>query len=78
MNNVPTMLTIKETAKQTNVAEYYVRKLIWENKIVYVKAGSKYLVNFDKFVDFLNEGMNGSLEQPKQPKDYGVLRKVEV
>ena len=36
---VPTMLSIKETAKTTGVAEYYIRQLVAGNKICFVKAG---------------------------------------
>ncbi len=53
---MPTMLTIKETAKKSGIAEYYIRRLVAEQKIVFVKAGKKYLVNFEKFAEFLNHG----------------------
>lgn len=51
---VPTMLSIKETAKITGVAEYYIRQLVAENEICFVKAGKKYLINLEKFVEYLN------------------------
>ena len=51
---VPTMLTIKETAKTTGVAEYYIRQLVAGNKICFVKAGRKFLINLEKFVEYLN------------------------
>ncbi|USF28509.1 hypothetical protein N510_003471 [Firmicutes bacterium ASF500] len=51
---IPRMTTIRETAKTTGISEYAVRKLIKKNEVVYVKAGAKYLVNLDRFVDFLN------------------------
>ena len=51
---VPTMLTIKETAKVTGIAEYNIRQLVAGNKICFVKAGKKYLVNLEKFVEYLN------------------------
>ncbi len=58
MNNemiiIPTMLTIKDTAKRTNLPEHFIRKLCWENKIAYCMAGNKYLVNLEKLVDYLN------------------------
>lgn len=51
---VPTMLPIKETAKITGVAEYYIRQLVAGNEICFVKAGKKYLINLEKFVEYLN------------------------
>lgn len=51
---VPTMLSIKQTAKTTGVAECYIRQLVAENEICFVKAGRKYLINLEKFVEYLN------------------------
>ena len=50
----PTMLTIKQTAERTGLAVHYIRQLCLENKIVYRKAGAKYLINFEKFIEYLN------------------------
>ncbi len=51
---IPRMTTIRETAKATGMSEYAVRKMVKQNEVVFVKAGTKYLINFDRFVDFLN------------------------
>lgn len=51
---IPTMLSIKETAKTTGVAEYYIRQLVAENEICFVKAGRKYLINLERFIEYLN------------------------
>lgn len=56
--NAPTMLTIKETAKRTGLAEHYIRQLCLENKIVYRKAGTKHLINLEKFIEYLNGNEN--------------------
>ena len=53
--SVPTMLSIKETAERTNLSETYIRKLVWDKKIVFVKTGKKYLVNLEYLVDYLNQ-----------------------
>ena len=55
--NIPRMRTIKDTAKETGLAYNYIRTLCLQNKIVYVKAGNKYLVNVDKLVEYLNTGI---------------------
>lgn len=52
------MRTIRQTAAETGVPEYFVRRLVKENKIIYVNAGSKALVNLDRFIDYLNNGGN--------------------
>lgn len=54
MSRVPRMLTIKETAKETGLAEYFIRQLCISGEIVTVKAGSKYLVNLDRLIEYLN------------------------
>ena len=54
--NIPKMRTIKETAKETGLAYNYIRNLCLQNKIVYVRAGNKYLVNVDKLIEYLNTG----------------------
>ena len=55
--NIPRMRTIKDTEKETGLAYNYIRTLCLQNKIVYVKAGNKYLVNVDKLVEYLNTGI---------------------
>lgn len=59
----PRMMTIDQVVdnimredKNTAITRYFVRQLCLENKIVYIKAGQKYLINYDKFIDFLNSG----------------------
>lgn len=55
-NNPPKMRTIRQAAAELNVPEFFVRRLVAEDKIVYVRAGSKALVNIDKFIEYLNGG----------------------
>ena len=61
MNNnvsqmLPTMLPIKEVAQLTGLSYDHIRKLCLAGKVVHIKAGSKYLINIDRFIDYLNEG----------------------
>ena len=58
VENIPEMLPIKEVASRTGLSYNYIRKLCIENKIVHVKAGVKYLVNFGRFCEYLNKGEN--------------------
>jgi len=48
------MVSIGEAAKATGVSAYAVRQLVKQNQIVYIKAGVKYLVNLDRFIEYLN------------------------
>lgn len=48
------METIKETAKLLGLTEYFVRQKVRNGEVVAVKCGTVYLVNVDKFIDFLN------------------------
>lgn len=51
---IPQMVTIKEAAQKTSVSEYAIRKMCRNNEIVFTKSGTKYLINFNLFIDFLN------------------------
>ncbi|MDY4115124.1 excisionase family DNA-binding protein [Blautia sp. HCP3S3_D9] len=53
---IPTMVSIKEASSRTGLSYDYIRKLCLQKKIVFVKAGSKYLINLEKLVIFLNDG----------------------
>lgn len=53
---IPTMVTIKTAAGQTGLSYDYIRKLCLQRKIVYVRAGCKYLINLEKLVEYLNQG----------------------
>ncbi len=50
----PEMVTIKTAAERTGLSYDAIRRMCLEKKIVYIKAGSKFLINFGKFVDYLN------------------------
>jgi len=52
--NIPKMVTLKEAAKLTGISYDFLRKMCINNQIVYIKAGTKYLINFGKLVDYLN------------------------
>ncbi len=53
---VPRMVGIAEASKQTGLSYDFIRKLCLQDKIVYVRAGVKYLINLDKLLEFLNQG----------------------
>lgn len=51
---IPHMVTISEAEQATGVSAYTVRRLVKQNKIIYIKSGTKYLVNLDRFIEYLN------------------------
>lgn len=53
---LPRMLTIVETVELTGFSEYAVRGLIKSSKVIYIRNGSKYLINADSLVSYLSTG----------------------
>lgn len=63
MREIPKMLTIQQCADTTGLAYNCIRNLCLQDRIVYIKAGSKYLINFDKFVAYLNGDQEAVVEE---------------
>ena len=53
---IPTMVSIKEASRQTGISYEFIRQLIRERKIIYVRAGVKFLVNMESLVEYLITG----------------------
>lgn len=53
---IPEMLTIKEASSRTGLSYDFIRKLCLSKKIVFIRSGAKYLINFDRFIEYLNQG----------------------
>lgn len=70
-NTIPTMLTIKDTAKTVGLSSYFIRQLILQNKIKFVRSGTKFLINFQSFLNYLNTGEGAIVEQ-----NDNVIRKI--
>lgn len=58
-NAIPVMLTIGQAADKTGLSYDFLRKLCLQGKISFVRVGSKYLINQEKLVSFLNGEMAG-------------------
>lgn len=48
------MLGIKDISSITGISEHQVRQLCKTNKIIHIRAGTKYLINYERFLDYLN------------------------
>ncbi len=55
---IPRMRTIKETSSETGIPYHTIRQWCLAGEIMYIKAGTKYLINLDKFIEFLNTGLS--------------------
>jgi len=53
---IPRMVPIQTLSDEIGISYKTIWQWCKQNKIVYVKSGAKYLVNVDKFVEFLNTG----------------------
>jgi excisionase family DNA binding protein len=51
---IPTMLTIRECSDRTGISYGTIRRWIASGDVTAVHAGSKYYVNWNKFLAFLN------------------------
>lgn len=62
-NEFPRMLSIPQAAKLMGVAYSTVRRMCLENRIVHVQTSSKgrYLINYDKLLEYLNTGKQDSV-----------------
>ncbi len=54
--NVPIFKTIAECANLTGLAKYRIRKFVLEGKLKYVRAGTKYLINYESLIKYLQIG----------------------
>lgn len=52
--NPPRMLTIREAAQAGPLTEYALRLLLKQERLPGVFIGSKFLVNYDRFISQLN------------------------
>ena len=65
---IPTMLTIPQIVERFPALNYnFVRRLCVENKLCYVRGGrGRYLINLEKFVDWLNGDEKGAVKDKKK------------
>lgn len=50
----PRMLPIKKVMELTGLSYSCLRNLCLQDKIVHIRVGKKYLINYDRFIDYLN------------------------
>lgn len=53
-DNIPKMLTIRQTAETGILPEYALRRMVKENRVPHIKVGVKTLINFTLLCQQLN------------------------
>ena len=57
IENIPTMLTIRELAAETKaygLTEFAIRNMVKRGEIAHINTGRKVLINREKFIAYLN------------------------
>ena len=69
-----TMQYIKEKDSDTAITEWGLRQLVKCGKLKTHRAGQKYLINLDNFIEYLDNPPTE--EEEESENNYGVLRRV--
>ena len=75
MEKIPTMKSIRECSEIVGLAKYHVRRLVLQGKVKYVRSGSKYLVNVDSLIEYLN---SGEAQAEVEEQNTNKIRKVGI
>lgn len=57
--NLPRMRTLREAAAESGINYNRLRLICLQDKVVYIKAGKKFLINMDSLASYLNTGDQG-------------------
>ncbi len=61
MEQTVQMVTLKEASSRTGISYDRLRKMCINRQIVHIRAGSKFLLNWERLVDYLNTGEQGEV-----------------
>lgn len=75
---VPRMETIKNTAKLFGLPEHLVRQKVLSGEVVAISAGRRYLVNVDKFADYLNSNKLYAPDNQDEPAEHTGIRPIPI
>lgn len=53
---MPTMKPLTELENETGLSYRLLLSLCKENKVAHIKAGRKFLINYEKLIEYLNTG----------------------
>ena len=64
------MEELRKEDPETAVTEYYIRQLVRNKKIAYVKSGRRTLINYESLLEYLNQPEN------ERPRQTGGIRPI--
>jgi len=67
----------KEAAKYLGIAEYRLRALTKQGKIMHIKAGNRYLYKRKSLDFWLEEIQEASVQNSEGEMDYGKMRRIK-
>ena len=76
-NNIPVLKTINEASQLVGLARYHLRQLVKQNKVKFIFAGRKVLINMDSLIEYLNNGETQA-ETEEQDNNTNKIRKVGI
>lgn len=69
---IPRMLSIAQAAKVIGLAQHYVRQLVLQGKVKFVRSGVKYLLNMDSLINYLNNGDDATVSDSNNNRKINV------
>lgn len=70
---IPRMRTIKETAELFSLPVHFVRQKVADGEVVAVRAGRRFLVNIDRFAEYLD-----SNTIPQESEESGKIQPIAL
>ena len=61
MEQTVQMVTLKEASSRTGISYDRLRKMCINRQIVHIRAGSKFLLNWERLGEYLNTGGQGEV-----------------
>ena len=77
LEKIPALKTINEASQLVGLARYHLRQLVKQNRIKFILAGKKVLINMDSLVEYLNNGETQT-ETEEQENKTSKIRKVGI
>lgn len=75
---IPQMATIQETARLFGLPEHLVRQKVLNGDIVAISAGRRYLVNVDRFAEYLNSNKLSAPDERDEPAERSGIYPIPV
>lgn len=57
------LLTVSESASFSGLSKSFIRELVHNKKVKYMKSGVKFLIERDSIIDYLNSQYEGKVKQ---------------